>query len=79
MKTEANSRVFHNEQKVVNVGINSNHRSRKESDAQLTEPVIIRSNPTVGNFLDSVKTFDANIDNIGNFVLFQFFTNAQHW
>ena len=52
---------------------------RKESDTQPTETVVTRSNPTLGNFLASVNTFDANIDNIGNFVLFQFFTNAQHW
>ena len=33
------------------------------------EPVMIRFSPTGGNFFVSVKTFDANIDNIGNFVL----------
>ena len=37
--------------------------------AQKGEPLIIRSNTTRGNFFDAVKTFDANIDNITNFVL----------
>ena len=31
--------------------------------------MIIRSSPIGGNFFVAIKTFDANIDSIGNFVL----------
>ena len=33
------------------------------------EPVMIRFSLTGGNIFATVKTIDANIDNIGNFVL----------
>ena len=43
--------------------------------------MIVRSNPTGGNIFAAVKTFDANIDNIGNFLSIQqerIQSNANH-